>query len=74
MNNTGAAAPPLPVLMTVDEAAEYLHVTPWTIRWRITHGAIPYTRMGNRVYILRDELAAEIHRNSRVSRQKEATP
>lgn len=74
MQNAGAAAPALPVLMTVAEAAEYLHVTPGAVAQRIARGALPYTRLGGRVYILRDELAAEIERNRRAvggRRQKE---
>ena len=46
----------LPALMTVKEAAEYLHVTPQTIRNLANDNLIDYIRIGKEYRIVRDSL------------------
>ena len=45
-------------VFTVDEAADYLHVTPYTIRKWLRKGKIPGRKIGRIYRILEDELQA----------------
>lgn len=64
-----SAAAALPDLMTTAEAARYFKVTQAAIWQRIQRRSMPYTKIGGRVYILRNELAAELERNRREIRK-----
>jgi excisionase family DNA binding protein len=46
----------LPALMTVKEAAEYLHTSVWTIRRWAKDNVLPYVRIGKEYRIVRDSL------------------
>ena len=46
----------LPALMTVKEAAEYLHTSVWTIRRWAKENVLPYVRIGKEYRIVRDSL------------------
>ena len=48
-------------VFTVDEAAEYLHVTPYTIRKWLRKGKIPGRKIGRLYRILEAELEAALH-------------
>ena len=50
----------LPVLMTVKEAAEYLSVTPQTIRRWADEELLNYIRIGKEYRIVRDSLAKSL--------------
>ena len=50
----------LPVLMTVKEAAEYLSVTPQTIRRWADEKLLNYVRIGKEYRIVRDSLAKSL--------------
>lgn len=61
----GVTAPSRPVsisgepsrdLLTVDEAAAYLRVTPKAMRHMIDRGQVPVVRIGRRVRVRREEL------------------
>ena len=43
-------------LFSVEEAAEYLSLSPWTIREMGTHGRLPVVRLGRRVLFDREDL------------------
>ena len=46
----------LPALMTVKEAAEYLHVSVWTIRRWAEDNLLDYVRVGKEYRIVKDSL------------------
>jgi excisionase family DNA binding protein len=53
-------APGLPKILSVAQAAEYLHVRPKRVLEQVKEGRLPATRLGRRIYILEDELAAMV--------------
>jgi excisionase family DNA binding protein len=59
---------PLPRLMTLKQASEYLGLTVWAIRERIWNGQIPVIIFpeGRKQYIDRNDLESFIERNKRV--------
>ena len=56
----------LPVVMTIDEAAEFLRMNRKTVYAAIAAGEIPGSRIGKRVVILRDALLSWMRSNGRV--------
>ena len=36
-------------LLTLKEAAEYLGLSPWSLRWHQTQGHLPYLKIGKRI-------------------------
>jgi len=60
--------------MTVREAAEYLKCSEMAVYQKIYRKEIPHTRLGSRVYILRDELVRELEGNIVRSQPKEEKP
>jgi excisionase family DNA binding protein len=46
----------LPALMTVKEAAEYLHISVWTIRRWAKDNVLKHVRIGKEYRIVRDSL------------------
>ncbi|MDR2441654.1 MAG: helix-turn-helix domain-containing protein [Planctomycetaceae bacterium] len=49
-----------PEILTVDEAAEYLKVSPGMIRKLVNEERIAYFRIGSRIRILRDDLVKSL--------------
>jgi excisionase family DNA binding protein len=58
---------PLPRLMTLKQASEYLGLTVWAIRERIWDGQLPVVTFpkGRKQYIDRDDVEAFIQKNKR---------
>ncbi len=51
----------LPKLYTIEEAAEYLDYSPWTLKDMVTDGKVPHTRIhGNRGVRFTEEHLIEI--------------
>jgi excisionase family DNA binding protein len=59
---------PLPRLMTIKQASEYLGLTVWALRERIWNGQIPVVTFpeGRKQYIDRDDVEAFIQKNKKV--------
>lgn len=59
---------PLPRLMTIKQASEYLGLTLWGIRERVWSGQLPIVTFpgGKKQYIDRNDLEAFIQKNKRV--------
>jgi excisionase family DNA binding protein len=51
------------VLMTVEEAAAYLRLAPWTIRHWVCQKKIPYVRLGRSVRFRRKDLERFVNQN-----------
>ena len=51
------------VLMTVDEAAAYLRLAPWTLRHWVCKKKIPYVRLGRSVRFRRKDLERFVNQN-----------
>jgi excisionase family DNA binding protein len=65
---------PSPELMTVNEVAKALGRHPTTVRRRITDGAIPAIREGERVVVRADDLRAYVERLQRIAGKSPARP
>jgi excisionase family DNA binding protein len=59
---------PLPRLMTLKQASEYLGLTVWALRERVWNGQIPVVTFpeGRKQYIDREDVEAFIQKNKRV--------
>jgi excisionase family DNA binding protein len=51
------------VLMTVDEAAAYLRLAPWTLRHWVCKKKIPYVRLGRSVRFRRKDMERFVTQN-----------
>jgi excisionase family DNA binding protein len=51
------------LLMTVDEAAAYLRLAPWTLRHWICQKKIPYVRLGRSVRFRRKDMERFVTQN-----------
>lgn len=51
------------VLMTVDEAAAYLRLAPWTLRHWVCQRKIPYVRLGRSVRFRRKDMERFVTQN-----------
>lgn len=49
-------------LLPIEEGAEYLGMTAWALRHRISQGLIPYVRIGRRILLDIQDLDALIDR------------
>jgi excisionase family DNA binding protein len=52
-----------PALMTVDEAAAYLRLAPWTLRHWVCKKKIPYVRLGRSVRFRRKDMERFVTQN-----------
>ena len=50
-------------LMTVDEAASYLRLAPWTLRHWVCQKKIPYVRLGRTVRFRRRDMERFVSQN-----------
>ena len=50
-------------LMTVDEAASYLRLAPWTLRHWVCQKKIPYVRLGRSVRFRRKDMERFVNQN-----------
>jgi excisionase family DNA binding protein len=50
-------------LMTVDEAAEYLRLAPWTLRHWVSKKKIPYVRLGRSIRFRRKDMERFVIQN-----------
>lgn len=50
----------LPTLLTIDQAAQYALVSPWTVRGWIRRGELGHTRLGGCIRVRQEDLAAMI--------------
>ena len=50
-------------LMTVDEAASYLRLAPWTLRHWVCQKKIPYVRLGRSVRFRRKDMERFVSQN-----------
>ena len=50
-------------LMTVDEAASYLRLAPWTLRHWVCQKKIPYVRLGRTVRFRRKDIERFVNQN-----------
>lgn len=57
--------PTLPDLLTFPEAGALARVSPYTVRRWVTRGELPTVRLGGRVFVRRDALAAYIDAGNR---------
>jgi excisionase family DNA binding protein len=60
MGVTATKAGGFPDLITVKEAAALLRLKPYSMWEAIREGRIPHTRLGRRIYVLKDELAKQL--------------
>ena len=51
-------------LMTVEEVADWLRMTPGTIRQKVKFRAIPFVKVGTQTRFRRSDLAAWINRST----------
>ncbi len=58
---------PLPRLMTIKQASDYLGLTTWAVRERIWNGQLPVLQFpgGRKQYLDRNDLESFIERNKR---------
>ena len=54
---------PMTRLLSVDGAAEYLGMSAWALRHRLSEGLLPIVRIGNRVFLDRQDLDDFIERS-----------
>jgi excisionase family DNA binding protein len=52
-----------PALMTVEEAASYLRLAPWTLRHWVCQKKIPYVRLGRAVRFRRKDMERFVSQN-----------
>jgi excisionase family DNA binding protein len=52
-----------PALMTVEEAASYLRLAPWTLRHWVCQKKIPYVRLGRTVRFRRKDMERFVSQN-----------
>jgi excisionase family DNA binding protein len=59
---------PLPRLMTIKQASDYLGLTTWAVRERIWNGQLPVLQFpgGRKQYLDRNDLESFIERNKRI--------
>lgn len=50
----------LPRLLTIVDTAEYLHVSPKTVRRILRKGELPFHEIGNQIRIAEPDLAAHL--------------
>ena len=55
-------------LMTIDQTAEYMGLSAWTVRYWIRTGKLPSVKLGRRILIEREEL------NRLVAENRQAAP